>query len=129
MILSIGIVLLNVVMIAVPLLFIKNLLAALLLCVVVYAVFGMGFMSLVNTSFTYPYLKRFMIDNYKADKSRTEEDTTAEENQTEEIRLDDGNIIPDWKPPVDTLEDLYGEDYDDVLNEEDESPEGEEDER
>lgn len=125
---NLGIVLLNVIMIAVPLIFIENLLASLLLCVVVYAVFGMGFMSLVNTSFTYPYLKRFMIDNYKADKSRTEEETSGEENKADEIRLDDGTIIPDWKPPVDTLEDLYGEDYDEVLTADDEDLEGEEDE-
>lgn len=125
---NLGIVLLNAVIIVLPLL-LFDLIPALLLSVVVYVAIGMGFMSLVNTSFTYPVIKKFMIDNYKADKSKNGEETPSEETKTDEIRLDDGVIIPDWKPPVDTLEDLYGEDYDEVINEKDDSPEGEEDER
>lgn len=112
---NIGIILVNIIMILIPLIFIDGIFS-LIVSLFLYVIIGMGFMSFVNTFYTYPIIKKFMIDNYKADKSKPEgSEATQEESEEKE---DDG-IIPDWTPPSDTLEDIYGDETADVLADDD----------
>ena len=114
---NLGMLIFNVVVIAVPLIFIDGIFS-IIVTVFVYVVIGMGFMSFVNTFYTYPALKKYMIDNYKADKSRPAgTEASNEDNSGENAGADDAAIIPDWTPPSDSLEDIYGEDLDEVLTE------------
>ncbi|MBE7066672.1 MAG: hypothetical protein E7385_03870 [Ruminococcaceae bacterium] len=114
---NLGMLIFNIVAIAVPLIFIDGIFS-IIVTLFVYLIIGMGFMSFVNTFYTYPALKKYMIDNYKADKSRPAgEAAPSEDNAGENVADADDGIIPDWTPPSDSLEDIYGEDIDEVLAE------------
>lgn len=75
---NLGILILDAVLVAIPLFFINgnwSLYVSLLL----YATIGIAFIGFINMSYTYPTIKRCLIDNYKADKSQSEGDTDTNE--------------------------------------------------
>lgn len=75
---NLGILLLDAVLVFIPLFFINgnwSLYASLIL----YATIGIAFIGFINMSYTYPTIKRCLIDNYKADKSRPEGETENNE--------------------------------------------------
>ena len=65
---NIGIVLLDAALVIIPLFFINGA-WSLYISVILYAVIGMSFIGFINMSYTFPVIKRCLIDNYKADKS------------------------------------------------------------
>ena len=80
---NLGILLLNAVLVFVPLFFVGQT-WGLYVILVLYAILGTAFIGFINMSFTYPTIKKCMIDNYKADKSRTENDDVAESDSAED---------------------------------------------
>lgn len=87
---NLGILLLNAVLVFVPLFFVGQT-WGLYVILVLYAILGTAFIGFINMSFTYPTIKKCMIDNYKADKSRTEN-----EYATDNVSVDDSseNSLP-----------------------------------
>ena len=82
---NLGIILLDAVIVILPLFFINGT-ASLYVSLVLYATLGIAFIGFINMSFTYPIIKKCLIDNYKADKSHTEQDNEAlSDIQEEEI--------------------------------------------
>ena len=79
---NLGILLLNAVLVFVPLFFFGTT-WGIYVILILYAVLGTAFIGFINMSFTYPTIKKCMIDNYKADKSRPENDDNIDE-------IDDG---------------------------------------
>lgn len=83
---NLGILLLNAVLVFVPLFFVGQT-WGLYVILVLYAILGTAFIGFINMSFTYPTIKKCMIDNYKADKSRTENeyatDNVSEDDSSE----------------------------------------------
>lgn len=79
---NLGILLLNAVLVFVPLFFFGTT-WGIYVILILYAVLGTAFIGFINMSFTYPTIKKCMIDNYKADKSRPENEDNIDE-------IDDG---------------------------------------
>ena len=74
---NLGIVLLVAVLVFLPLFFINGA-WSLYISVLLYATIGIAFIGFINISYTYPVIKKCLIDNYKADKSRPESENEEE---------------------------------------------------
>lgn len=74
---NLGIVLLDAVLVFLPLFFINGA-WSLYISVLLYATIGIAFIGFINISYTYPVIKKCLIDNYKADKSRPESENEEE---------------------------------------------------
>ena len=75
---NLGILILDAILVFIPLFFINgnwSLYVSLLL----YATIGIAFIGFINMSYTYPTIKKCLIDNYKADKSISEGDSDSNE--------------------------------------------------
>lgn len=75
---NLGILLLDAVLVFVPLFFINGN-WSMYVSLILYATIGMSFIGFINMSYTYPTIKRCLIDNYKADKSIPEGETENNE--------------------------------------------------
>lgn len=68
---NLGIVLLDAALVILPLFFINGM-ASIYVSIILYITVGISFIGFINMSYTYPIIKKCLIDNYKADKSHTE---------------------------------------------------------
>ncbi|MFR1519229.1 MAG: hypothetical protein ACLSVG_10755 [Clostridia bacterium] len=75
---NIGIVLLDAALVFLPLFFINGA-WSLYISLFLYAAVGITFIGFINISYTYPVIKKCLIDNYKTDKSQTEPEKQEEE--------------------------------------------------
>lgn len=71
---NLGIVLLDAVLVFIPLFFINGT-WSLYVSLLLYATIGISFIGFINMSYTYPIIKKCLIDNYKADTSKVEGET------------------------------------------------------
>ena len=74
---NLGIVLLDAALVILPLFFINGA-WSLYISLLLYATLGITFIGFINISYTYPVIKKCLIDNYKADKSKTESEQEDE---------------------------------------------------
>ena len=75
---NLGILLLDAVIVFIPLFFINGD-WSLYISLILYALITMSFIGFINMSYTYPTIKKCLIDNYKADKSKEEGAQTENE--------------------------------------------------
>lgn len=85
---NIGIIIIDAALVIIPLFFINGA-WSLYISVILYALIGISFIGFINISYTYPVIKKFLIDNYKADKSVQETNivpggTNVDTEETEE---------------------------------------------
>ena len=77
---NLGIVLLDAALVILPLFFINGA-WSLYISLLLYATLGITFIGFINISYTYPVIKKCLIDNYKADKSKTESERRMKHEQ------------------------------------------------
>lgn len=75
---NLGILLLDAILVFIPLFFINGN-WSLYISLILYAAIGISFIGFINISYTYPIIKKYLIDNYKADKSIPEGDAPDNE--------------------------------------------------
>ena len=74
---NLGIILLDAALVILPLFFINGT-WSIYISVLLYAMLGITFIGFINISYTYPVIKKCLIDNYKADKTKSD---TAEQEE------------------------------------------------
>ena len=75
---NLGILLLDAVLVFIPLFFIDGT-WSMYISLILYVLISMSFIGFINMSYTYPTIKKCLIDNYKADKSNPEGDVQNNE--------------------------------------------------
>jgi len=84
---NLGILILTVAMVLIPLLLINGYFSF-IVTLLIYAVILQSFTSYLHNFFVYPTIKKYMIDNPKADKSKKEENAEGEDSGADEADAD-----------------------------------------
>ena len=75
---NLGFLILDAILVFIPLFFIDGA-WSLYVSLLLYATIGIAFIGFINMSYTYPTIKKCLIDNYNADKSKSEGEAISNE--------------------------------------------------